>query len=129
MAASDDIQRSRRNGDSFGYPVLANVRIFQGTMVGITANREAVPAGHVSAVKLMGFAAQRVDNIGGATGDKKINIEKGVFPITLAGATVANIGAAVYASDDNTFTLTQSTNLQAGTIVAIDAEGVWMRTL
>lgn len=129
MAASDDIQRKKRSGDSYGYPVLANIKLYQGAMVGITANKEAVPAGHASAVKLVGFAPQRVDNTGGATGDRKTNIDKGVYQIALAGATVANIGAAVYASDDNTFTLTQSTYLQAGTIYAIDADGVWLKTL
>jgi hypothetical protein len=131
MAATDDI-RSRRKpglGRSFGYPVLANTKIFGGSAVGITANREAVPAGHVSAVKLIGFAEQRADNTGGATGDQVVNIEKDVRLIPLAGAVVSNIGATVYASADDTFTLTAGSLLAIGTIDAIDADGVWLKTL
>ena len=40
--------------------------------------------------------------------------------LTVPGATAANINAAVYASDDNTFTLTAGSNLQIGTIVGFD---------
>lgn len=129
MAASNDLRYKRRNGQSYGYPVLANVKIFGRAAVGITANKEAVPAGHGSAVKLLGFAEERVDNTGGATGDQYVKIEKGVFNIPLAGAAVSNIGATVYCTADDTFTLTASTNLAIGTIDAIDADGVWLKTL
>jgi uncharacterized membrane protein (DUF2068 family) len=131
MTATDDIRSKRKPGlgRSYGYPVLANTKIFGGSAVGITANREAVPAAHVSAVKLIGFAEQRADNTGGATGDQVVNIEKDVRLIPLAGATVANIGATVYASADDTFTLTAGSLLAIGTIDAIDADGVWLKTL
>lgn len=131
MAATDDIRALRKPGPdrSYAYPVLAGVVIFGGTAVGVTANLEAVPAGHASAVKLMGFADQRVDNRDGATGDVYARIERGVRQIPLAGATAANIGATVYASADDTFTLNAGSLLAIGTIDAIDAEGVWLNTL
>lgn len=131
MAATDDIRTRRKPGPgrSYGYPVLAGVKIYGGTVAGITANREAVPAGHPSAVSLLGFAEQRADNTGGANGDQVVNIEKDVRLIPLAGATAANIGATVYASADDTFTLTAGSLLAIGTIDAIDADGVWLKTL
>ncbi len=130
MVASNDIRAKKKPTGSraYGYYVLAGVRIFAGTAVGITANREAVPAGHASAIKLMGFAEERYDNRDGQTGDVIAKVEKDIRVITLAGATVANIGAAVYASADDTFTLTAGALLQIGTIDAIDADGVWLKT-
>lgn len=128
MVASSDIRRKWRTGDAYGYPVLAGVRIFGGTMIGVTAALAAVPAGHVSAVALVGFAEEAIDNRDGATGDQMINAKKGVTLIPLAGATAADIGKTVYASADDTFTLTAGALLVAGTIDAIDADGVWLKT-
>jgi hypothetical protein len=131
MAATNDIRAKKKPGHTraYGLPVLANLVIFGGAAVGITANKEAVPAGHASAVKLLGFAEERIDNTGGATGDQYVKIEKDVRIIPLAGAIPANIGAAVYASADDTFTLTAGALLQIGIIDAIDADGVWLKTL
>ena len=128
MAASTDIRRRWRDGTSYGYPVLAGVRIFGGTMIGVTAAGAAVPAAHASAVALVGFAKESIDNTTGATGDQHIEARKGVTQIPLAGAAYADIGKTVYASADDTFTLTAGALLAAGSIDAIDAEGVWLKT-
>ncbi|MCY1666250.1 hypothetical protein [Rhizobium sp. SL86] len=131
MAATDDIRSKKKPGlgRRYGYPVLGGQKIYGGTAVGITADKYAVPAGHASAVKLIGFAEERADNSGGATGDLYVTVEKDVRLIPLAGAAVSNIGATVYASADDTFTLTAGSLLALGTIDAIDADGVWLATL
>jgi hypothetical protein len=131
MAATNDIRAKKKPGlgRAYGYPALAGVVLYGGAAAGITANKEAVPAGHVSAVKLLGFIQERVDNAFGQTGDQIATIEKDVRVIPLAGATPANIGATVYASADDTFTLTAGALLAIGTIDAIDADGVWLKTL
>ncbi|WP_375591042.1 capsid cement protein [Hoeflea alexandrii] len=131
MAATNDIRRRERSGDRYGYPVLAGVIIYGGTAMGVTAALAAVPAGHVNAVALVGIAEERIDNSAGATGDQLANAKKGIFDIVLAGATAANIGDPVYASADDTFTLDDAAgaNLQIGTLHAIDADGVWLKTL
>lgn len=129
MAATADIRRRTRTGDAYGYPVLAGVRIFGGTYIGVTAALAAVPAGHASCVALIGFAEENVDNRDGATGDRLINAKKDVTAITLAGATAADIGKTVYASADDTFTLAAGALLPAGILHAIDADGVWLKPL
>ncbi len=131
MAATDDIRSKKKPtlGRLYGYPVLAGQKIFGGTAVGITAAKAAVPASHTDAVKLIGFAESRADNTGGATGDVYVTIEKDVRLIPLAGAAVSNIAATVYASADDTFTLTAGSLLALGKIDAIDADGVWLSTL
>ncbi len=131
MAASNDI-RSRRKpglGRTYGYPVLTGVVLYGGAAIAVTAERNAVPVGHANAVKFVGFAAERVDNSLGATGEQTVTVERDVRLIPLAGAAVANIGANVYATADDTFTLTASTNLLIGVLETIDADGVWLKTL
>lgn len=129
MAASNDLDYTERQGASYEFPALADTLYYGRAGIGVTAAGVAVPAGHANAVKLVGFSAERVDNRGGAAGAQRVRVKKGVFRIPLAGATAANIQAAVYMTADDTFTLTASTNLQIGTIDAVDADGVWLKTL
>ncbi|MBD8554912.1 hypothetical protein IFT84_10290 [Rhizobium sp. CFBP 8762] len=128
MVASNDLTYVERKGDVFAYPVLAGVVIYGRAAVGITANRDAVPAGHPQAVKLVGLAEERVDNRGGATGDRLVNAKKSVFAIPLTGATAANIGSPIYASADDTFTLSNANGvLPIGILHAIDSDGIWLK--
>lgn len=130
MGLSDDIQRKRRSNDIWSLPVLAGVLIFQGAAVGVTAAREMVPAGHASAVKLIGVARERYDNRTGATGAIWGTAEKTTFQAAITGATPAVIGNPVYAVDDNTFTMTNSgALLVVGTLAGVDADGTfWIKT-
>jgi len=129
MAASNDLDYTERQGDTYEFPALADTLYYGRAGIGVTAAGVAVPAGHVNAVKLVGFNVERVDNRGGATGAQRVRVKKGRFRIPLAGATAANTQAPVYMTADDTFTLTASTNLQIGTIDAVDADGVWLKTL
>ncbi len=82
MAASNDI-RSRRKpglGRTYGYPVLTGVVLYGGAAIAVTAERNAVPVGHANAVKFVGFAAERVDNSLGATGEQTVTVERDVPP-------------------------------------------------
>lgn len=128
MAASNDLDYTERQGVAYEFPALANTLYYGRIGVGVTAAGIAVPAGHADAVKLVGLASERVDNRGGANGDRRVRAKKGVFRIPLS-ATAANTQAPVYMTADDTFTLTASTNLQIGTIDAVDADGVWLKTL
>lgn len=128
MAATKDIESPERPGNSYGYPALAGIRIFGRSIVAVTAALEAVPAGHASAVRIVGLAEEQVDNRDGATGDRPVRALRGVRKFPVAGATASNIGATVYALDDDTLQLTNAGGeLAAGIIDGIDAEGVWVR--
>lgn len=128
MAASNDLTYVERQGHQYEFPALADTLYYGRAAIGVTAAGVAVPAGHANAVKLIGFNIERVDNRGGATGERRVRVKKGIFKIPLA-ATAANTQAPVYMTADDTFTLTASTNLQIGTIDAVDADGVWLKTL
>lgn len=129
MALTNDVQYRERNGDQLEYGVLTNIKIYGGGATAITSAKLAVPVGHGSASKFIGFAQERVDNTGGASGDRTVKVNKKIRLIPLS-ATVANMGAAVYATDDNTFTLDNTGSpMQVGTIWAVDAMGTWLKPL
>lgn len=62
-----------------------------------------------------------------AQGDKKIKVAtKGLWGFPVGSITVTDIGAAAYASDDDTITTSSSNTLWVGTIVNVDASYVWV---
>jgi hypothetical protein len=133
MAATANLkfyQRGPVPGSRYDYPVAAGVRIFRHAIVGVTASLEAVPAGNADCVALVGLALDPADNRTGAKGSKRVIVGTGVFQMDDAFASVgaADIKSAVYASDDDTLSLTAlEGELPLGTIDAIDEEGVWVR--
>ena len=107
------------------YPVIAADIIYEGAAVGENASGYARPlqAGDV----FLGFAESRSDNSAGAAGDKTVRVRRrGQVELAVAGATAvtANDQPLVYASDDDTFTLTASTNSIIGRVSRWVSSGV-----
>lgn len=131
MAATKDRMVAQRDGRRYGYPVKGATRIFARTLVGVTAAGLAVPAGTMGAVVIVGFAAHHADNRFGPDADGIVNAERGVLPFAFAGTapTPANIGATVYAVDDETVSLDSSsgTRLAAGKLDGIESSIFWVR--
>ena len=97
------------------YPVIASDIIYQGAAVGENGSGYARPL--VAADPFLGFAQAPADNSAGAAGAINVQVRtRGVIRLTVAGATAitANDRPAVYASDDNTFTLTATSNSLIG---------------
>ena len=112
-----DAPRNVMLGDIQEYPVIADDIIYAGAAVGENGSGYARPL--QAGDPFLGFADVKADNAGGAAGDKRVRTRRrGTVRLTVAGATAitANDGAKVYASDDNTFTLTASTNTLIGTV-------------
>jgi hypothetical protein len=94
-------------GDYDDYPMVAFDIIYQGAAVGENDSGYAQPL--VATKPFLGFAEHTVDNSAGAAGAKSVRVlTRGVVRLTVAGATAitANDRPAVYALDDNSFTLT-----------------------
>ncbi|MCC2673056.1 MAG: cytoplasmic protein [Ramlibacter sp.] len=99
------------------YPVIAADIIYEGAAVGEDGSGYARPL--VAADPFLGFAETYVDNSAGAAGDKRVRVRRsGQVQLAVAGATAitANDGVAVYASDDDTFTLTSTSNTLIGKV-------------
>jgi len=97
-------------------PAVATDIIYEGAAVGLSSGYGR-PL--VAADVFVGFARERCDNSAGSAGAKNVKIwEKGKIQIAVTGVTaVTDIGSDVYATDDDTFTLTASGASSIGTIV------------
>jgi hypothetical protein len=106
--------RDYQIGDLEEYPVIADDIIYEGAAVGENASGYARPlqAGDV----FLGFAIKKVDNSGGAAGDVRVQVRtRGRIKLAISAlAITANDRPAVYASDDDTFTLTSTSNSLIG---------------
>lgn len=101
-------------GDMLEYPVIASDIIYQGAAVGENASGYARPL--AAADPFLGFAEEKVDNSAGSAGDLNVRVKsKGYIKLAITDlAITSNDRAAVYASDDNTFTLTAASNSLIG---------------
>lgn len=110
-------------GDNAEYPVIASDIIYEGAAVGENASGYARPL--VAGDPFLGFAVSTVDNSAGAAGAKTVLVKRrGVIKLPIAAlAITANDRPKVYASDDDTFTLTSTNNSLIGTVVQWIATG------
>lgn len=109
--------RAYELGDIQEYPVIAADIIYEGAAVGENGSGYARPL--QAGDPFLGFAERIVDNSAGAAGDKRVRVKrKGQVQLAVSGASAitANDGPLVYASDDDTFTLTATSNSPIGRI-------------
>lgn len=118
-------QRPFALGDIEDYPVIAADIIHEGAAVGENASGYARPL--VAADPFLGFAESKADNTAGAAGAVLVRVKtRGRVQLPVAGATAitANDRPIVYAADDDTFTLTASTNTPIGRVSRWVSSGV-----
>lgn len=103
-------------GDLNDLPVIAADIIYEGAAVGMSSGY-ARPL--VAGDSFAGIAQAKVDNSVGANGAKNVRVlEIGKMEVVVTGVTgVTNVGATVYASDDDTFTLSSTSNSPIGKII------------
>lgn len=89
--------------------------IYEGSAVSEAADGYANQL--VAGETFLGFALEKVDNAAGADGAKNVKLQTEGL-VYVSGMTVAatNLGALVYMSDGDTFTLTSTSNTQVGRI-------------
>ncbi|UZX15031.1 DUF2190 family protein [Thermus sp. PS18] len=109
-------------------PVKANAVIRQGALVMVDAGyaREAAAAAGLIA---LGVAQETVDNTGGADGEKRVLVRRGVFrlendPADPVGPT--ELGKDVYATGPNTVGKTGTGRSKAGRALRVEGNYVWV---
>lgn len=119
-----DTARDFQLGDIEEYPVIDSDIIYEGAAVGENGSGYARPLQAGDA--FLGFCEQNVDNSAGAAGDKTVRVRtRGRVKLSIAAlAITANDRPPVYASDDDTFTLTASTNSLIGYVSRWVSTGV-----
>lgn len=116
--------RDYQLGDTEEFPVIAADIIYQGAAVGENGSGYARPL--VAADPFLGFAEAIADNSAGAAGAVNVNVKtRGKITLPISGlAITANDHPPVYASDDDTFTLTSSGNTKIGWVSRWISTGV-----
>jgi hypothetical protein len=118
-----DKSRTFELGDINELPVIASDIIYEGAAVGMNGSGYARPL--TAGDQFVGFAEQNVDNSAGAAGDKTVRVlTKGFIKLSIGSLAITDIGKPVYASDDDTFTLTESTNSHVGRVHRFISTGV-----
>ncbi|MCX5712120.1 MAG: cytoplasmic protein [Candidatus Omnitrophica bacterium] len=106
-------------GDNNDLPVIAGDIIYEGAAVGENGSGYFRPL--AAGDPFAGFAVRKADNsaVGAAAGDVNVNVlQKGKIELNVVGVTaVTDEGSTVYASDDNVFTLSSTSNSAIGKIV------------
>lgn len=126
-ALAVDAVYDRRGGavtrNEFAYPLAAGEKCFRGSFLALNSAGNLVRVQTAGAAVFQGIANRTLDNSAAAVVSvDKVTPMKGTFAIPISGATAANIGATVYATDDGTPTLTNSGSLlTVGTLAGIDA--------
>lgn len=124
MSLTTDTPRAYELGNENSLPVGADAKIYEGAAVSVgNINSYAKPL--VKGERFVGFALQRCDNAGGAAGAKNVRIlGKGSIVLKVPGLTANDVAKAVYATDDNSFTLTKGTNSRIGVVKRYIEDGV-----
>lgn len=111
-----DKERSFELGDIQELPMIAADIIYEGAAVGDNASGLARPL--VAADPFLGFAERTADNSAGAASARKVRVRtRGQVQLAVTGvASAADVSETVYASDDDTFTLTAGSNTAIGKV-------------
>lgn len=123
----------KRTNNVFGRKVAGTKKILEGALVCLNATGFATPGAVATTLKADGIARFTADNTAGADGDLVVEVEKGTFRFGNSAAgdliTIADIGGTAYVVDDQTVAKTNggATRSAAGTIVDVDAQGVWVK--
>ena len=108
-----DTARSFELGDVNEIPVIASDILYEGSAVGDNGSGYARPL--VAGDPFRGFVESKVDNSTGAAGDKRVRLRnRGLVELSISSLAITDVGKAVYASDDNAFTLTKGSNTCIG---------------
>ena len=120
-------RRGAANGRAdFGYPVAPGEQIWRGGIVCVNSSGQLQRLQTSGSVALAGIAQQDYapnSTVGAGQAGSVVTAMKGCWALTVPSATYSNIGAPVYATDDNTCQLTAPTSgfeQAIGTLAGID---------
>ncbi|MFZ1418235.1 MAG: hypothetical protein WAS93_07840 [Burkholderiaceae bacterium] len=115
--ASEPRLTLERDGRQVAYLVAQNETVYEGTMVALDASGMAHPAGQNTVTPVMGVAQSTVTGDGHAV----VTVRRGCFGFDAVSLTHANLGATLYAFDDQTVSATGT--VEAGTFIELEFIG------
>lgn len=119
-----DLVRDLKPGDLNDIPVVASDIIYGGAAVGIVkATGHARPL--TSADIFGGFAQRQCDNSTGAAAAKNVRaVRKGIATLPVSGAVITDVGAHVWATDDDSFAFIGTGGVYVGRVVRFVSSGI-----
>lgn len=129
-ALAADRNTPMKDGEIVSYPVAGSTKIYAGALVVANASGYAANASAAGSLTALGRADEQIDNSAGADGALNILVRrKKAFKFAnKAGdlVSVALIGKSCYIEDNQTVRATATSSSAAGTVLAIDTDGVWV---
>jgi len=119
-----DLVRDLKPGDLNDIPVVASDIIYGGAAVGIVkATGHARP---LTSVDIFGgFAQRQCDNSTGAAAAKNVRVvRKGIATLPVSGAVITDVGAHVWATDDDSFAFIGTGGVYVGRVVRFVSSGI-----
>lgn len=133
MALSAERSTKYKPGELMAFPVAAGVKIYKGGLT-VLASGYAKPGTVATGLVAVGMAIETVDNTYGQAGDKTVVVRPGIYAWQNSSGndaiTQAQVGSVCYVVDDETVAKTDGTGTRskAGTVLAVDQDGVWVET-
>lgn len=133
VAAAAERDTPRLLGTQYTVPMKADTLIEKGTLVVLDAGY-AAPGRAATGLIALGRAKTTVDNTDGLAGALSIDVEPGIYRWgnSASGDAIAQaeVGTQCYIVDAATVAKTSGTGTrsEAGSIVAVDSDGVWVLT-
>ena len=131
-ALAADRNTHRRTGESFSFPVAANVTCYAGGIAVLDSAGNCKPAVTATGLIAVGCFIETVAN-GATAAAVNVNVERGIFRYANSAdsdaITKAEVGDVCYLVDDQTVAKTHgsSTRSPAGLVVEVDSGGVWVQ--
>lgn len=118
-----NVARAFELGELNTVGVIAADIIYEGAAVGDNGSGYARPL--TAGDPFLGFAEEKADNSAGAAGALNVTVKtKGRVQLAIGSLAITDVGKPVYASDDDTFTLTAGSNSAIGRVVRFVSSGV-----
>lgn len=120
---TNDTELVQELGDVNEIGVLAATKLFEGAA--LTLDPTGFAHSLTTVEQWLGFAESKADNSAGLDGAIKVRVlARGRVKLAVGSLVITDVGQPVYASDDNTFTLTQGVNTYIGRVTRFIAAGI-----
>jgi hypothetical protein len=117
MALSTNTPIKEVLGDFADLPLYQAIKAYEGAMLFLRA--DGYVTNLAGGLPFLGHADALADNTNGASGALNVRIRRGSYraQVTISGVALANVGDPVYASDDGTLALVNTSDSLVGRVV------------
>jgi hypothetical protein len=116
------IPRDYELGEVNEFLLLETTIVYEGAAVGL--DEQGYARSLQTGDRFVGFCEDTADNSGGKSGDRRVRVKHaGKIKLSIEGLAFTHVGQTVFASNENTFTLTAEHNSRIGVIYRVEADG------